>query len=348
MKEEKITLANRFKRAYTGNEHIWRLLITIILWFIFMALTRFSSFYNIATFQTVFAQFPEFGLMALGVMVCMITGGIDLSTVGIANLTGILMAMFMRTIAGAESISYMWLVVVFVLAIGIGAIAGLLNGFLISKIGVPPILATLGTGVLFTGISIVITDGQAVIGFPDTLALTVNNTFFGIPVQFIIFAVIATGLWFLMTHTAYGKKITMLGTSQNAAKFSGLKVDQIIIKTYMISSVCSALGGMIMLANYNTARAGFGENYLLMCILIVVLGGVLPTGGKGKIGGVLLAIFLVRVLETGLNRFPNISGFYISLIWGAVLLLVMTINFLEEHGTGLLKKKKEQKKSLSN
>ena len=93
----------------------------------------------------------------------------------------------------------------------------------------------------------------------------------------------------------------------------------------------AAAGGMIMLANNNSARADYGSNYTLQCILIVVLGGVSPNGGKGKIGGVLLSIFLVRALETGLNRFPQISSYYISLVWGAVLLLVMVLDYLNEH-----------------
>ena len=88
---------------------------------------------------------------------------------------------------------------------------------------------------------------------------------------------------------------------------------------------------MIMLANYNSARADYGSVYTLQCILIIVLGGVSPTGGRGKISGVLLAIVLLRLLETGINRFPQISSYYITLIWGAVLLLVMVLNYFVEH-----------------
>lgn len=130
-----------------------------------------------------------------------------------------------------------------------------------------------------------------------------------------------------------------MGSSQNVAKYSGLKVDWILVKTYLISGICSALGGMIMLANYNSARADYGSNYTLQCIMIVVLGGVNPNGGKGKISGVLLAIFLVRALETGINRFPQISSYYISLVWGAVLLLVMVMNYFTDHHIRLFAKK---------
>ena len=320
------------KRGLKMDTHIRRLLIIMVCWFVFMGIMKGRKFYSAVNFQTMFAQFPEFGLMSLGVMVCMISSGIDLSTVGVANMTSITMALLMRRIAnGGSELSPVWILPIFALALLIGAVAGLLNGVLIAKLKIPPILATLGTGELFSGIGIVLTGGSAISDFPTTHAYLINNRIAGIPVQFLIFAVGAVILWFLLSRTTYGKKLTLLGSSENVARFSGLNVDWILVKTYLISGIYAAAGGMIMLANYNSARADYGSNYTLQCILIVVLGGVSPNGGKGKIGGVLLSIFLVRALETGLNRFPQISSYYISLVWGAVLLLVMVLDYLNEH-----------------
>lgn len=340
MEKKKTGLSAKIPGLIKSDPHVWRLVIIMIVWFVFMAITKFSKFYTVVNFQTMFAQFPEFGLMSLGVMVCMITGGIDLSTVGIANMTGISMALLMQW-AGGESgeLSVVWVPIVLLLAICMGILTGAVNGFLISKVKIPPILATLGTGQLFTGIGLVLTNGSAISGFPSTYAFAVNNRIAGIPVQFLIFAVVAAVMAFLLSKTSYGKKLILIGTNQNVAKFSGLKVDLILMKTYILSGICSALGGMIMLANYNSARSDYGSNYTLQCILIVVLGGVSPDGGKGKISGVLLAIFLVRALETGINRFPQISSYYISLIWGAVLILVMVLNYFTENNIRLFKKK---------
>lgn len=328
------------KRMMSSDPHAWRLVIITILWLAFMAATKFSKFYTVVNFQTMFAQFPEFGLMSLGVMVCMITGGIDLSTVGVANMTGITMALLMLKVGGeAGSISFIWIIIIFVLAVLMGMITGAINGILISKVHIPPILATLGTGQLFTGIGLVMTNGNAISGFPSEFSYAIDNRVAGIPVQFLIFAVVAAIMAILIGKTTYGKKLILTGTNQNVAKYSGLKVDLILIKTYIISGICSALGGMIMLANYNSARSDYGSNYTLQCIMIVVLGGVSPNGGKGKITGVLLTIFLVRALETGINRFPQISGYYISLIWGLVLILVMVMNYFADNNIKLFKKK---------
>ncbi len=313
------------------DRHINRLLLIMAVWLIFMAITVGNKFYSLLNFQTMFAQFPEIGLLSLGVMVCMITGGIDLSTVAVANISAIIAALTMRSMADAEgNISSIWIVIVFLMAIVIGAIAGVFNGILISKLNIPPILATLGSSNLFTGIGIVITKGAAISDFSKQYSYTINNRIAGIPVQFMIFVVVAIVIGFLLVKTTYGKKILLVGTSQNVARYSGLNVDRILIKTYFISGISAALGGMVMLANYNSARAEYGSNYMLQSILVVVLGGVNPNGGRGKISGVLLAILLVRFLETGINRFPQISSYYISLIWGAVLLLVMVMNYFHE------------------
>lgn len=334
---------NKLLAIYRKDRHISRLVIMIVAWMIFMAITRFSKFYTVINFTTMASQFPEFGIMALGGMLCMITGGIDLSSVGVANVTSITMGMFMKTQMVEGSISAFTMIAAFAMAICIGLVVGAINGALISKIKIPPILTTLGMNQLVTGISMVITGGNAVSDLPMNYAETINQKLIKVipgkrgvmqgvlPVQLIFFVVIALIVWFLLARTSFGKKIYMIGTNENVARFSGVKVDRMLIKTYAISGICAAIGGMIMLANYNSARSDYGSVYTLQCILIVVLGGVDPKGGRGKISGVLLAIILLRLLETGLNRFPQISSYYINLIYGAVLLLVMVLNYFVEH-----------------
>ena len=252
------------------------------------------------------------------------------------------MATLMKTMANEENeIAAYVIPLCFLIAILMGALAGAFNGVLISKVRIPPILATLGTSELFTGIGIVITDGKAVSKLPRMYSSAINSKIFGlIPTQLVFFAVMALVIWFLLMRTTYGTKIYMIGTSAKAAVFSGIRSNLLLVKTYMISGICSALGGMVMLANYNSARADYGTVYTLQCILIVVLGGVSPNGGSGKVSGVVLAICLLQMLQTGINRFPQISSYYISLIWGGVLILVMVLNYFTEHNIRLFKPKR--------
>ena len=332
----------KLSAAYRRDRHIARLILMMVIWAVFMAITRFDKFYTLINFQTMASQFPEFGLMSLGIMVCMITGGIDLSTVGVANLVSICTATLMKAVATEENEIAVYVIpLCFVIAILMGAAAGAFNGFLVSRVRIPPILATLGTSELFTGIGIVITDGKAVSKLPRMYSSAINSKIFGlIPTQLVFFAVMAMVIWFLLMRTTYGTKIYMIGTSSKAAVFSGIRTNLLLVKTYMISGICAALGGMVMLANYNSARADYGTVYTLQCVLIVVLGGVNPNGGSGKVSGVVLAICLLQMLQTGINRFPQISSYYISLIWGGVLILVMVLNYFTEHNIHLIKSKR--------
>ena len=313
--------------------YITRLIILMVTWMLFMAIFKFGKFYSLINFQTMSASFPEFGLMALGVMLCMISGGIDLSVVGVANLTAILCGVILKLLVNADGeLLSVAIPIIFIVGMVIGALAGAINGFLVSKIHIPPILATLGTFELFTGIAIIVTKGKAISGLPFAYSETITSRLFGLlPVQLIIFTVAAVAIAILMNRTTYGKKLYLTGTNMTAAKFSGVRTDRVLINTYLISGIFAALAGLIMLANYNSARAGYGTVYTLQCVLIVVLGGVNPLGGKGKISGVILAIGVLQMLSSGLNRFPKISSFYIPLIWGGVLITVMIMNYFTEN-----------------
>ncbi|NLJ40655.1 MAG: ABC transporter permease [Clostridiales bacterium] len=334
-------LKNNRTTLLTKDVHIRRLLALMIIWMIFMAIFQFDKFYTLSNFQTMAAQFPEFGLMALGVMICMISGGIDLSVVGVANFVAIASGQLLKYIAAnTGGLNGFGIFLAMLFGVAIGAVAGVLNGLLVSKIKIPPILATLGSYELFRGIAIILTEGKAVSGLPMSYAETIAGSLFGlIPVQLLFFVAVVLLLSFLLNRTTYGIKLYMLGTNETAARFSGHRTDEILIKTYMLSSIFAAIGGLIMLANYNSARADYGTVYTLQCVLIVVLGGINPMGGEGRISGTVLAISVLQMLSSGLNRFPQISSFYIPLFWGGVLLLVMVLNFFSKNRnrTGKLK-----------
>ncbi len=324
---------NYLRSIYKNDVYITRLVTLMIVWMLFMAIFKFDKFYSLINFQTMASQFPEFGLMALGVMLCMILGGIDLSVVGVANFTAIFSAIVLKQLVNSDgSLMSVAIPLIFMLAILLGALAGAFNGFLVSVIRIPPILATLGSFELFSGIAIILTKGKAISGIPLEFSELITSKLFGIiPNQLIIFVVMVILVAFLVNNTTYGKKLYLTGTNITAAKFSGIKTTRVLIKTYMISGISAALSGLIMMANYNSARADYGKVYTLQCVLIVVLGGVNPDGGKGKISGIVLAILVLQMLASGLNRFPQISSFYIPLIWGGVLIAVMVMNYFTEN-----------------
>jgi simple sugar transport system permease protein len=335
-------------RAVTRDTNITRLVTILLALVLIFAIVKTEAFLNLRTWQSMAIQFPEFGLMALGVMLTMITGGIDLSVVGVANMTSIGAAVVMLSIAprGADaSTSAMAIALAIVTALVAGTAAGALNGFLVTRIKIPPILVTLGTFELFTGIAILITGGKPKSGLPPLYGQTFAGKIFGvIPVPLVVFVVAAVLIAILMNKTAFGTKLYMLGTNSKAAKFSGLNTTSLLVRTYTISGLYASLAGLVMLANYNSAKADYGSTYTLLAVLIVVLGGVNPNGGTGRLLGVVLAIGILQILSSGLNMFPNISNFYRPLIWGGVLLAVITANHLsDKHSSSRIAKGKGQR-----
>lgn len=323
---------NKAKSIYRRNPEVSRLLVIMACWLVFMMFTQGGKFFSGINFLTMAGQFPEYGLMALGGMLCMITGGIDLSVVGTANMASILSVYTMVHLFGEDgTMPLAFSVVIFLIAILTGVVVGSVNAFLISKLGVPPILATLGVNEFLTGLCIVITNGSAVSSFPKQYCDFFSGNFLGfIPRRLIVFIVVAVIIWMMLEKSTYGTKLRLFGTNAHVAKFSGINTNTLLFRTHITSSICASLGGLMMLATYSSARADYGTNYTMQSILLVVLGGVSPNGGKGKISGVITAIVLLKMIESGINRFRSVSTYYVTLIWGAVLILALVIDYFSQ------------------
>lgn len=335
MKNE-MTVKTGFGSWYRKDQNFARLFIILIALIVVFTLVNPAGFMSIDNFQSMLYQFPEFGLMAFGIMLTMIIGGIDLSVVGMANLTSIITASMMLAIVPKEASStqtFFLIVVCAAIGIAVGASAGYLNGNLVSRLRIPPILATLGTQQLFTGIGLIVTKGSSVSRLPMMYAEMGTYRIGGVvPVVLFVFIGVVVVLSILLGKTKFGRQLYLMGSNPVAAKFSGINNTSITNRAHMYSGILSAIAGLIMLANYNSAKPDYGSAYTLQCILIVVLGGVNPNGGFGKVGGVTMAILILQILSSGLNLFPNVSNFYRPLIWGAVLLAVLTINYVTEVG----------------
>lgn len=333
-------------RAFIQRDpYVTRLLVLLAVLMVFFAAVRPSQFFGLRTWSSMAAQFPEFGIMALGVMITMFTAGIDLSMVSVANLTGICTAIMLNTMLGSNAPGLTGVtatLIAFAMALLIGGLCGAFNGFLIAYVKIPPILATLGTLELFGGVAIVISEGKGVPGYAPLSEVLTGKLLGVIPLQLVVFVVCVAIIGFLLALTTFGTKILMLGTNETAARFSGMTVDSLLMKTYVLSGILAGVAGVVMLATYNSAKAGNAAPYTLLTILIVVLGGVNPNGGKGRLSGVILAILTLQILASGLNMFPDISNFYRPLIWGAVLLFVITMD--EAKGSATLSRLMKRKK----
>ncbi len=309
------------------DTNLGRLALITILVFVGMSAAEPTLFFTQANFSSMAFQFPEFAILGLAVMVSMLTGGIDLSVIGLANLSAMLAVLVMRSFATDPHAAHVAPAIALGVAalLSVGAVGGLLNGFAIAAVGIPPILATLGTGLIFTGIAVVLSGGAAVLGLPDAISVLGNGAVVGVPAPVLLFAALAAAVAFGLNWTGFGLRVYLLGTNPLAARFAGIDNFRVTLGAYLISGLLSALAGLVIAVRANSAKADYGSSYLLLSILIAVLGGVDPYGGFGKVSGLVLAVLSLQFLSSGLNLL-QVSNFDVDMTWGALLLLVMVVN----------------------
>jgi len=277
------------------------------------------------------AQLPEIGLLSLAMMLAMLSGGIDLSVVAVANLAGIVTALALQRWVGVDpAVTALWETAA---ALGAGLLAALVagaaNGCLIACVGVSPILATLGMMTLIDGTALVLTGGSAVSGVAQ-IAPIGHELLFGVPVPLWIFAACAAAAAVLLNRTAWGFQLYMLGANPIATLFSGVSNRRVVLRVYCLSALLAGVAGIIMTSRFNSAKAGQGASYLLVTILAAVLGGTSATGGFGRVSGLVLALAILQVLASGFNLL-GVSPFLTPVIWGVTIFAVMALNHLVAH-----------------
>ncbi|UBH27030.1 ABC transporter permease [Aeromonas enteropelogenes] len=302
------------------DRNIRYLLVIMAIIFLLMALSSGATFFSMANLQSMSSQMPLLGILALAMMVCMLTGGINLSIIATTNACALVMASIIT--GGPENTP----VLITAMAAGLAtAIAvGLANGFLIAYIGVSPILATLGMMTFINGLNVLISGGSVISGFPEALLTLGNGSIFGIPMPLVLFALFALGLWAMLEHTPLGRTIYLIGSNEKASRFSGINTQRSLMYVYVVSSVLCWVAALIMMAKFNSAKAGYGESYLLVAILASVLGGINPDGGFGRIIGICLALIVLQTLESGLNLL-GVSSYLTMALWGGILILFIAL-----------------------
>jgi len=270
-------------------------------------------------------QLPEIGMMTLAMMIAMLHGGINLAVVGTANLTAIMTVLLAHAIL--PSVNNEWIAA----AVGLGAgfaaslLVGLLSGILIGYVRVSSILATLGVMTLVNGVCIVITGGSTISRPPSPILAIGNGILFGIPIPLLAFLLCSALLSLILSRTVFGFNLYMLGTNPEATRYAGISNPRILLGIYLLSSALASIGGVIMMARFNSAKADYGQSYLLTTVLAAVLGGTSATGGYGKVIGVVFAIITLQMLASGLNL-VGVDPFFAIAMWGAILLMVTTLN----------------------
>ncbi|WFU78265.1 ABC transporter permease [Bradyrhizobium sp. CIAT3101] len=255
----------------------------------------------------------EVGLIALPMTFIIITGGIDLSVGSIVGLCAILLG-------------YSWKVFGFPLplAIGfsllVGATAGFLNGIVITRVKVPPLIMTIATLALYRGLAEGISQARSVRGYPEWFYFVGQENLFGVPAQLwlLLIAIVVSAI--VLDRTTFGRTLYAIGSNETAARFSGLPVDRVKLIIYTLSGLMAGISACVLVSRVTTTRSDMGIGYELDVIAAVVLGGTSIFGGVGTIWGTVVGLAMIQLLKNGL-ALTGVKGDATIVVIGTVLIL---------------------------
>lgn len=293
----------------------WEWLLVVLIAVVTIVNTRLSPFFlNGNNLLRTTSDFMEIGILMLPMVFIIVTGNIDLS---IASTLGLAASLMGRLFMGGWNI---WLAVVVALLVSV--VAGLLNGFLIARLKLPALVVTIGTLSLYRGLAYALLGDQAARGYPPSFTYLGQGTLPGtrIPVALLLFSVLALIFGLVLHKTTFGRYLYAIGNNEAASHYSGVPVERIKLIIFVLSSVMAALAGFILAARFGSTRPDIGSGLELTVITVAVLGGVSIFGGKGTMGGAILALLLVGLLRFGMGL-VNLQGQIQNIVIGLLLIL---------------------------
>lgn len=296
------------------------LFLVVFFWF---SSPSFATLDNLANILT---QISVTGIIAVGLTFVILCAEIDLSVASIANTTGVVLAFFTLQDASTnianKPLPGLLAIVLSVLSC---FVLGLVNAFGVTRIGIPSFIMTLAMLQIGNGITALLVRGQIAYNVPPIIA-TLGNGSLG-PVPWIVICAALTLLigHIVLTYTRFGRYVYMVGGNREAAEYSGVNVKRVVGSVMIISAVCSGIAGMLGVAHLGSGQQNEFDNYLLDSISAVVVGGTSLFGGQGSIGNTIVGLFVLGVLNNGLDHI-SIDSFLKILIRGLILLAALIIN----------------------
>jgi rhamnose transport system permease protein len=312
------------KNLFVRHETILAALLIVAL---VVLTTQSSHFFTIENLLNQARLMAEMGIVGLGMTFIIVTGGIDLSVGSILGLVAILLGVFWKNVG-------LPLPVAIVLAIVSGSLAGLFNGFIITRFKVPPLIATLATLALYRGLAEGISESRSVRGYPEWFYVLGQGDVWGIPTQLWVFLALAVVATFILGVTPFGRTIYAIGSNAVAARFSGISVNRSLLAIYTASGFLASIAGVIFVSRVSTTRSDMGTGLELDVITAVVLGGTSIFGGRGTVVGTLLGLMLMQALKSGL-LLAGVKGDGTIMAIGVVLIgTVIVSNLFRSNSDG--------------
>ena len=317
---------NKYKREFVV------LIATLAMCVVFTVLNK--NFLNYSNFLTVLQQMVLNGILAVGMMFTIITGGIDLSVGCTYAITGIVVA--------SCTVNYgMNPFLAILVGILIGAVLGAFNGFLINQLKLQPFMATLGTMSLYRGIAYVVTGGVPVTNVPTSYRDIFNGIVFGgVRSYIIVMVVVFVIAHILLSKMRSGDYLYAVGGNEEAAKLSGVNVIKTKYIAYIFCGICAAIAGMIMLASLGSAEATAGQAYETNAIAAAAIGGTRMAGGKGTALGTFIGALMLAVLKVGMVVI-NVDSFWQFVVTGIIIIVASYFEFIQQDIKGFVARHKK-------
>lgn len=308
------------------------IVVMLVIVAIIVGITK-DNFFSWSNFGNLMSNTAVRFLIALGVSGCLITKGTDLSAgrqVGLAAcLTGILIQKGDYS-GRLTHLPEMNMFVVLLIVVALGVIIGLINGLIVTKLHVPPFIATLGTQTIVYGICLVITDAQPIGGFQQNFVDLVNLKFgniksFHLPLLLFVALLFGAYFWFLYNKTRHGKYMYAIGGNEIAAEVSGVNTTKTLILIYVTAGIMYSVAGWILAGKTGGASTSMGMGYELEAIASCTIGGVSTTGGIGTVPGVLVGVLVFELLKIVL-QFLGVNPYYNYIVQGLVIVVAVALD----------------------
>ncbi|WP_248357702.1 ABC transporter permease [Anaeromyxobacter oryzae] len=258
------------------------------------------------------------GMVTIAQALLMIMGELDLSLGAIGGLCGVLGGIMMVELGWDPFLA-------FGLCLLFGVLFGLVNGLLVTVLGLNSLVVTIGMAGVYSGLNLVITRGLAITGIPDSIGFLGKGVYLGVPMPFVITLVLLALLTVVTQKTPFGRYVYALGNSTAAARMLGIPVGRIRVACFMIAGFCASLAGMLMVARLGTAQPSIGEIWVMPSIAGSVIGGVATTGGIGSLLGAIVGAAIIGVIQNIIVLF-GVAPYWQSVVSGAIVVLAISFD----------------------
>ncbi|GLS88179.1 sugar ABC transporter permease [Cypionkella aquatica] len=308
-------------------------LIAIIVVFSLLS----PNYLSVANFLVMASHVAIYGILAIGMLLVILNGGIDLSVGSTLGLSGCIAGFLMHGVliesAGVILYPPVWAVVI--LTCTMGALVGFVNGALVALFKVPAFVASLGVMYVARGIALLMTNGLTFNNLSGKAELGNQgfnwlgfNRLGGVPIGVLVLATLAILAGLTLSRTAFGRWLYASGGNERAAELSGVPVKRVQITVYVLSGICAAIAGLVLSSQLTSAGPTAGNSYELTAIAAVVIGGAALTGGRGTIRGTMLGAFVIGFLSDGLVII-GVSSYWQTVFTGAVIVLAVLLNSIQ-------------------